>query len=271
MNYEEKLAEAKRLYKTANVDQRYVLESLFPELVEREDERMKKAIMHVLYENYTDAAVIEGVEIAEIIAWLEKQCEPADKVEPKFKEGDFIVPDNITSLEIWKVINIDDDGYYNIQPITNIINTEDDEIYRVPGFIIEKDYRLWTIQDAKDGDVLVNGSNIFIFHFLNGTRLMGYCHVNIDDGRFYDDIGKNECFCLIDAEVTPATKEQRELLFQKMADAGYEWNAEKKELKKIEPKTLNADEVIEWMEEHVPTKFEDMQNYVEKFKKDFGL
>ena len=73
MTYEEKLAEAKKLYETANADQRYVLESIFPELVESEDEKMKKAITHVLYENYTDAAVIEGVEIAEIVAWLEKQ------------------------------------------------------------------------------------------------------------------------------------------------------------------------------------------------------
>lgn len=36
------------------------------------DEKMKKAIMHILYENYTDTAVIEGVEIAEIVAWLEE-------------------------------------------------------------------------------------------------------------------------------------------------------------------------------------------------------
>lgn len=35
---------------------------------------MKKAITHILYENYTDAAVIEGVEIAEIVTWLEEQC-----------------------------------------------------------------------------------------------------------------------------------------------------------------------------------------------------
>ena len=50
-------------------------EKYFPELQDSEDERMKKAIMHILYENYTDAAVIEGVEIAEIVAWLEKQGE----------------------------------------------------------------------------------------------------------------------------------------------------------------------------------------------------
>lgn len=34
---------------------------------------------------------------------------------------------------------------------------------------------------------------------------------------------------------------------------------------------LNADEVIEWIGEHVPTKFEDMANYVEDFKQYFGL
>ena len=105
-------------------------------------------------------------------------------------------------------------------------------------------FKLWTIQDAKDGDVLVNGSNIFIFHFLDDTRLKGYCHVNIDDGRFYDDIGKKECFCLIDAVVTPAAKEQRDLLFQKMAEEGYEWNTEKKEVKKIEPNFKVGDWII---------------------------
>ena len=46
-----------------------------PELRESEDERMKRAIVHILYENYSDAAVIEGVEIAEIVAWLDKQKE----------------------------------------------------------------------------------------------------------------------------------------------------------------------------------------------------
>ena len=58
---------------------------------ESEDERMKKAIVHILYENYSDAAVIEGVEIAEIVAWLEKQREqkPAECIPDsvKFEEG----------------------------------------------------------------------------------------------------------------------------------------------------------------------------------------
>ena len=41
---------------------------------------------------------------------------------------------------------------------------------------------------------------------------------------------------LINNKSKPATKEQRNLLFQKMREAGYEWDAEKKELIKIEQK-----------------------------------
>ena len=150
---------------------------------------------------------------------------PADKVEPKFKVGDWILYSGDHYEGVRHITKIDENGYYI-------------ERNGLPHGIIPFNHeicmRLWSIQDAKNGDILVNGSNIFIFHFINGTRLMGYCHVNTDDGRFYDDIGKNECFCLIDGEVNPATKEQRDLLFSKMKEAGYEWDAEKKELKKIE-------------------------------------
>lgn len=80
-NYEQKYKEILEMVKAAyySPETPYVakawLLTMFPTIAENEDkdERMKKAIMHVLYENYTDAAVIEGVEIAEIIAWLEKQ------------------------------------------------------------------------------------------------------------------------------------------------------------------------------------------------------
>ena len=41
--------------------------------------------------------------------------------------------------------------------------------------------------------------------------------------------------------VHPATKEQHDLLFQKMKEAGYEWDAEKKELKKIENRPMLSD------------------------------
>ena len=45
-------------------------------------------------------------------------------------------------------------------------------------------------------------------------------------------------------KVKPATKEQRDLLFQKMKEAGYEWDVDKKELKKIEQKPIDKIEPI---------------------------
>lgn len=46
---------------------------------------------------------------------------------------------------------------------------------------------------------------------------------------------------------------------------------ESKEVKQGEHRPLDADKVIKWIDEHVPTKFEDMENYVKDFKQDFGL
>ena len=198
-----------------------------------------------------DALIQRGKPYGECVQNIEKQGEnkPTYKVEPKFKVGDFIVNDYCSG----KVIEITNDAY--------LLDTGQGIPFSCGNT------HLWTIADAKGGDVLVNGSNIFIFHFLNGTRLMGYCHINIDNGRFYDDIGKNECFCLIDAIVNPATKEQRDLLFQKMKEVGYEWDSEKKELKKIEPKKLDADKVIAWLVANIC----DFEYYVKLFKKDFEL
>ena len=168
-----------------------------------------------------------------------------EKHEPKFHNGDWVTDGYLHC----KISDVLDDRY--------IVDTKFAKRSTIT-FKCENNYHLWTIQDAKDGDVLVNGSNIFIFHFINATRLMGYCHVNTDDGRFYNDIGKNECFCLIDAVVTPATKSQRDTLFTKMKEAGYEWDAEKKELKiidwskhvKYEPNGPSIiDENTEWSEE----------------------
>ena len=161
------------------------------------------------------------------------------KVEPKFKVGNWY---QCTKDFFGKGVTFDKNTAYYCAEEGCLQNEYGCHIAIVED--LYDNFKLWTIQDAKDGDVLVNGSNIFIFHFLDDTRLKGYCHVNIDDGRFYDDIGKKECFCLIDAVVTPAAKEQRDLLFQKMAEEGYEWNTEKKEVKKIEPNFKVGDWII---------------------------
>lgn len=83
-NFEKKYLDAlnwmRDIYPSLNGCVKEDAEHFFPELKE---ECLKKAIMYILTENYTDAAVIEGVEIAEIVAWLEeqgKQLNPNDVI-----------------------------------------------------------------------------------------------------------------------------------------------------------------------------------------------
>ena len=79
MTHEEKLEEAKRLYQTANADQRYVLESLFPELKESKDERIRKEIIQYIKDLNKSGYLYDE----EWIAWLEKQAP-----KPKWSEED---------------------------------------------------------------------------------------------------------------------------------------------------------------------------------------
>ena len=99
--------------------------------------------------------------------------------------------------------------------------------------------RLWTLQDAKSGDVLATKSGgIFIYKELLYDKPFAYCGVD-KFGVFKDcNCGNGLDWTPYLSNVTPATKEQCDLLFQKMKEAGYEWNADTKELKKIEQSEL---------------------------------
>ena len=88
------------------------------------------------------------------------------------------------------------------------------------------------IQDAKDGDIIYfSDRTIVIFKDLyNSTTFHSYCH--IEDGLF--DVSKDDVPDWWEGKgFQPATKEQRDLLFQKMKEVGYEWDADKKELKSL--------------------------------------
>ena len=97
---------------------------------------------------------------------------------------------------------------------------------------------VWSIKDAKPGDVLANGNHILILKeldydwYTNGTpySVHAYCGIK-PNGNF--ELGKEHwCFCGT-LYMRPATSEERDLLFAKMKEAGYQWDADKKELKKI--------------------------------------
>jgi hypothetical protein len=69
----------------------------------------------------------------------------------------------------------------------------------------------------------------------NTDYIYAYCGICdlVKDNSFYADNDQLWTCYSVAGDVYPATKEQRTELFLKMREAGYEWDAEKKELKKI--------------------------------------
>lgn len=226
---------------------------IFPELSESEeskDERIRKGIIRNLEFLMDRAEGFVKNELKERIAWLEKQGEqkqelltkekalknspfveqkPADKL--KFKVGDFLVSDYCMG----KVVELTNDAY--------LLDTEQG----IP-FSCEHNAHIWTIQDAKDGDVLCGYPEadypwIGIFHKLNteGT-FSSYCFLRAGQhGKFCPPSGEN-VFGKRNVDnhkskgIVPATQKQRDTLMKAMADAGYTFDFEKKELKKVEQK-----------------------------------
>lgn len=153
----------------------------------------------------------------------EKQDEqkPADNVEPKFKIGDWIVQQGVG---VFKIIEICKFGYEVIDCMNNRYSI---------AFLLENECHLWTIQDAKDGDVLQLGEVTAIFRNYIGNKLcICYCSFCKTEG-FEIPLKNGEDNVYGCYNATPAAKEQRDTLMKAMSDAGYTFDFEKKELKKI--------------------------------------
>lgn len=239
------------------------LDKMFPKLFENEDERIKNEIIQFLLLPHPQFVGKRNYE--EWIAWIKKQGEQ----HPKFKKGDKIK--NKSASRIVTIIEIDLEnreyrlsnagfipfeyehlwelvepkfkvGNWVVNKLGDVwhIDSFDKIRYQVSNgnehnyFLISKqnEMRLWTIEDAKDGDVIIVGDE-------DGTGI-AICGKN-------DKIGNNILYCCYDDEngfaintplsleclLYPATKEQRDLLFSKMREEGYEWDAENKQVVKI--------------------------------------
>ena len=177
------------------------------------------------------------------------------KIETRFKVGDWVVNKFGDS---WHIDSFDKKNYqvsngkgnYNYFPISK-----------------QDEMRPWTIQDAKDGDVLAfswledknSWEKIIIFKKYHSEGIKGLYSMPCIEG--YGNTFKNEKMVFVEKvpyysktwtrNFHPATKEQRDRLFQKIKEAGYEWDAEKKELKKlVEPKFKVGDKIV-----NVPMKY----------------
>ena len=187
--------------------------------------------------SYGHSVYLEDPVVCKHFIPFEKQGEqkPTDKLEPKFKVGDWITDGNIT---------------IQIEAIKNncYLYCGDCALYSIK--TADKVYHLWTIQDAKDGDVLQLGKVTVIFkEFIGNENCKCYCSVY--EGEFEVPTQDNNYGCY---NATPATKEQCDLLFSKMKEAGYEWDAENKKLKKEEEvdnlhNYLYGEQNLAWSEE----------------------
>jgi hypothetical protein len=155
---------------------------------------------------------------------------PAD--EPKFHEGECLTenhPNNYARfVQILEIVNVQGKKRYRIS--RDLHNDEDIVECR----FIEDNWHHFNIHDAKDGDVLFHSDSasngIFIFKEIlqcrNMQKVICYCDYDSEDGFC---LGENHTCCWTDSKILhPATKKQRDLLFQKMKEAGYEWTRQRK-------------------------------------------
>ena len=144
----------------------------------------------------------------------------------KFKVYDWLINEHRFIIQIIAIEN----GLYKYRYNDRILECSWEQA--------EQNCHLWAINDAKDGDILVDSNHRpFIFkgcldHF-HPNCPVAYCGIDSDDCFLADEL---QVAWWTDENVYPATKEECDLLFNKMKEAGYDWDAYKKELKKIEQK-----------------------------------
>lgn len=106
--------------------------------------------------------------------------------------------------------------------------------------IMKTEQKAWSITDAKAGDVLaadpIKGySSPFVAIYKGHEQdcFAAYCIVS-HAGEFCEGGNRYRIDCM-----RPATKEESDLLFQKIKEEGYEWNPETKELIVVQKKYYN--------------------------------
>lgn len=149
----------------------------------------------------------------------EKPVDNANKVERKFNEGDWIV-ENDTN-KIVQIVRYEERSDGTLAWFNNGTGTYVEFL---------RHYHLWTIEDAKDGDVLTSHECYVIFKEIDGLNIKCYCTFHLNVGfipTFYVNTLQNK------TAFSPVTKEEREIFLKKVNEFGYGWDCENKKLFKI--------------------------------------
>ena len=97
---------------------------------------------------------------------------------------------------------------------------------------IENLCRLWTLKDAKPGDVLIieDGKHPFILKKFLGYDPSAYCGIDTTDSIYISDKDRPWTLDI----VRPATYDEKQQFFNKLKEKGYKWDAESLTLSKIQ-------------------------------------
>ncbi len=226
------------------------------------DDRIRKALIDYFKHVRYNGIDLKTTNVEEVLSWLEKTQDksaleyakeqtsitsfkaknwyvskvdgkiydmtynPTDKIEPKFKQGQWIV---------WKdkcyKVNYNGCGYELIDQNGLITSLE----YGT----VDKNAHLWSIKDAKDGDVLTSYNCYVLFKEIDWLNIKCHCtyhYVNCE--VFLTNTLHNKY------AFRPATKEECAALFAKVREEKYVWDEDKKELKKAELKFNVGDWVV---------------------------
>lgn len=167
--------------------------------------------------------------------WNSKTKTLEEITQPNFKVGDWVT-DGVSTCQIH---SIDDTQYwYSENCILGSIES------------VDKRYHLWTIQDAKDGDMLFYDSGwACIFNRIHGIWYSSYCFIT-SEGEFCTGYEEHAVDAKINGKAHPATKEQRTFLLQKIREAGYLWDSVKKILEEIFPYNIGTQVLVKSDKEH---------------------
>lgn len=197
-----------------------------------EDERMKRTLIgHLTSLSRSETVLMTKATYEQWIAWLERldmRGTPEREPEPgpHFEVDDWVIYNGYT----YRIINIDDHEY-TLQASTDGILQQ-----AVVLFTEEAKIRLWNINDAKPGDVLVSVSGCDYPFIYNGNfdassgRVGAFCGINISHDFVIPCSPSSWTFVV---NVQPATKYDRDMLFDMMAKVGYKWDTDKLELRTI--------------------------------------
>jgi hypothetical protein len=208
------------------------IERIFPEIKKSDDTKIRETLIELVECNERSGyTLINNVSTSSMINWLKKQSDNDNKV------GDWVAINNIYSeMCLSSPLHIvdSDKTNYRVEDVNGNSGCPKVEY-------LTSHYHLWTMADAKDGDVLCLYERDVpkIIFILRGTpnkpsALNYYCYYDITYPDFnFGSVGEGLVLNYETDVIKPATKEQRELLFQKMKEKGYKWDYENKKPIKI--------------------------------------